>query len=108
MALPLILAGPILRRVDPTLAAVWVALSSAAEVRLKVWEGQFTARKADEPATAGSPFVQSDSTPTVRLGEGLHLTCVTAKIPPESGKSFRPDTTYCYNLEIKVGSPSTR
>ena len=69
-----------------------------------MWEGQFTPREAAEPATAGSPFVQSDPTLTVRLGAGLHLTCVTARIPPESGKSFRPDTTYCYNLEIMVGS----
>jgi hypothetical protein len=103
MTLPLILAGPILRRVDPTLAAVWVALSSEAQVRLKVWEGQLTARDAADPAPGGkAPFVQSEATPTLRLGASLHLICLTARIPPESGKTFRPDTTYCYDLTITI------
>ena len=105
MALPLMLAGPILRRVDPTLVAVWVALSSDAKVTLKVWEGQLTARQAKDTA---SPFAASIAEQTWRLGEKLHLGLVTARLPPESGKSFRPDTTYCYDVEIKVGDAPTQ
>jgi len=40
MNLPLLLAGPILRRVEPTLVSVWVALRDPCDVRLKVWEGR--------------------------------------------------------------------
>ena len=100
MELPLLLAGPILRRVDPTLAAVWLALSKEATVTLRVWEGQLTSRAAGETA---APFVESDPELTWRLGEELHLILISARIPPQAGKSFRPDTTYCYDLSIKVG-----
>jgi len=40
MSLPLLLAGPILRRVEPTLVSVWVALRDPCNVLLKVWEGR--------------------------------------------------------------------
>ena len=39
MTLPLVLAGPILRRVEPTQASVWIALSKSARIGLQVWEG---------------------------------------------------------------------
>ena len=99
MELPLLLAGPILRRVDPTLVAVWVALSEPATVTLKIWEGQLTSRDAGE---AGQPFATSIGEQTWRLGEELHLTTISARIPPEAGKSFQADTTYCYDLSIEV------
>ena len=99
MELPLLLAGPILRRVDPTLAAVWLALSKQATVTLRVWEGQLTSRAAGETA---APFVQSNAELTWRLGEELHLVVVSARIPPQAGKSFQADTTYCYDLSIEV------
>ena len=56
MELPLLLAGPILRRVDPTNCAVWLALSKPATVTLKVWEGQLTSRDAGETS---QPFAES-------------------------------------------------
>ena len=36
---PLILAGPIVRRVEPRLACVWVALRAPCTVRLDIWDG---------------------------------------------------------------------
>jgi hypothetical protein len=44
----LILAGPILRRVEPNLVAVWVALSLACTVRLPLWENQIEASDAED------------------------------------------------------------
>jgi len=38
--IPLLLAGPILRRVEPTVVSVWLALSKPATVRLILWEGR--------------------------------------------------------------------
>jgi hypothetical protein len=46
VALPLILSGPILRRVEPSLVAVQVALSEACTVRLSLWENQIKASDA--------------------------------------------------------------
>lgn len=37
--LPLLLAGPIVRRVEPGLASVWVAVRSPGSVELRLWEG---------------------------------------------------------------------
>ena len=53
MQLPLLLAGPILRRVDPGLVAVQVALSEPADVELRVWEGR-VAHDTTNPVFASS------------------------------------------------------
>ncbi len=97
MALPLLLAGPILRRVESDLVTVWMALSQEAQVTLSVWEGI---------VSVGAPnaLVSSEPEATWRLGDKLHLALVTARIPEASGKSFRPDTLYSYDLTITVGS----
>ncbi len=39
MPFPVILAGPILRRVEPTLVTVWVALRESATLEIKLWNG---------------------------------------------------------------------
>jgi hypothetical protein len=97
MALPLLLAGPILRRVDPTLACVWLALRDRCDVRMKVWEGMA------EAGTQSPPFGQSEPTPTLRVGKQLHLVVVAVEFPAASGKSFLPDNLYSYDLEISDG-----
>ncbi|HEX3249217.1 MAG TPA: hypothetical protein VHS05_07300 [Pyrinomonadaceae bacterium] len=65
--LPLILAGPMVRRVEPTSVSVWLALREARNVRLHVFDpaGDF----------------ESDPTPTVAIGEFLHMVVVTARPP---------------------------
>ena len=96
MALPLLLAGPILRRVDPNLVSVWLALSEPAKVSLVVYEGVATAANA-------TPFVTSAPEDTWRLGDKLHLALVSARIPETAGKSLQPDTLYSYDLSIIAG-----
>ena len=63
MALPLLLCGPILRRVEPTLASVWVALREPATVALRLWEGRVA-------AGAGNMLLSSEpaGTRTLRVG----------------------------------------
>ena len=98
MDLPLLLAGPILRRVEPTLVSVWVALSRFATVRLLVWEGRAA-------ATQGNPMVSSPgigATP-VRVGAELYIAQVTLRIPPESVQSFQADRLYSYDVEFDLG-----
>jgi hypothetical protein len=100
MSLPLLLAGPILRRVEPTLVSVWVALRDECNVRLKVWEGR---AESGRP----TPLAQSPDTPTLRAGAQLHLAEVTVKLPATAGTSFQADSLYSYDLEIRDGSSST-
>src|SRR5437868_9900998 len=94
MNLPLLLAGPILRRVEPTLVSVWVALRDPCDVQLKVWEGR---AEGERP----TPLAQSPVTPTLRLGAQLNLVEVTIQLPATAGVSFQADSLYSYDLEIK-------
>ncbi|MEY2891528.1 MAG: hypothetical protein RJA98_1436, partial [Pseudomonadota bacterium] len=92
--LPLLLAGPILRRVEPGLVTVWVALSRAASVGLTLWEGR---------VKAGAPSPHARSSPdaaTLRVGAHLHITTVTLSIAPTSAKRLRPGQLYAYDITI--------
>ncbi|MCA8880537.1 MAG: hypothetical protein KDA73_11400 [Rhodobacteraceae bacterium] len=93
MAIPLVLAGPILRRVEPALLSVWIALREAASLELLVWEGRASSGRSD-------PLLASAATGTLRLGAGLHLAEVTIQIPATAGKLLQPDTLYSYDLKI--------
>ncbi len=100
MSLPLLLAGPILRRVEPTLMSVWVALRDPCRVRLKVWEGR---AESGRP----TPLAQSPVTHTLRLGARLNLVEVTVQLPATAGVSFQADSLYSYDLEITDDASGT-
>src|SRR6266536_157062 len=100
MSLPLLLAGPILRRVEPTLMSVWVALRDPCRVRLKVWEGR---AESGRP----TPLAQSPVTHTLRLGVRLNLVEVTVQLPATAGVSFQADSLYSYDLEITDDASGT-
>jgi hypothetical protein len=95
MELPLMLAGPILRRVEPTLVSVWVALSEPATIRITLWEGRVTAGSAN-------PLIASDppGTRTLRVGAKLHLAVATVKIPPTSPRLLQPERIYSYDVAV--------
>jgi hypothetical protein len=109
MPLPLLLAGPILRRVDPGLVAVQVVLSQQADVRLTVWEGRVAHDTTNPPfASSGDPPDLSEPAPrpgkaTVRVGEHLHLGLMSARLPPASGRVFQADRLYSYDVAITIG-----
>lgn len=92
MALPLLLAGPIVRRVEPRLVAVWVAASQPRSVKLDIWQGMVSAGTAEPPlATA--------SRETLRIGAALHVAVVTARIE-EPLAPLSPGTRYAYNVTL--------
>lgn len=99
MQLPLLLAGPMLRRVEPTLASVWLALSEAATVSVTLWEGRVT-------AGSGNPWFTSapTGTRTRRVGAKLHLVVATVKIPKTSPRVLLPGKIYSYDCEIVTAS----
>ena len=74
MQLPLLLAGPILRRVETTLVSVFVALSESADVRITLWDGRVT-------AGSGNPWFSSApaGATTVRVGAKLHVVVATSR-----------------------------
>ena len=106
MELPLILAGPILRRVDPGLVAVWMAFSEPAALELRVWEGRVdydttnpVFASSDDPPDPSAPPPRPGAE-AIRMGEHLYLGMVTARLPPASGKVFQSDLLYSYDVVI--------
>jgi hypothetical protein len=93
MALPLIVAGPIVRRVEPKLATVWVALSVAGTVTLDIYQGRTTA------SNTGAPDFTSGPVPTKPFGANLHAEAIT--VTPD-GAGFNPNTTYAYDLRFDL------
>ena len=100
MGLPLVVAGPVLRRVEPNLVTVWMALSRPADVHLFVYLGL---RQADD---GSGDDVTSGLVPTIPIGKNLHVATVTARTgldpgdPVDPSKILAPDTTYSYNIII--------
>ncbi len=87
--LPLILAGPILRRTEPDAVTVWVALKKPCQVGLGVYATHAGNKIIAHPILEGSR-------PTVGLGKYLHVVAVTAK--PVSRHQLEPGKIYAYSL----------
>ncbi|MEM1338412.1 MAG: hypothetical protein AAGF96_11700 [Bacteroidota bacterium] len=104
-SLPLILAGPILRRVEPHSVSIWIALSKSSTIGMHLTPGI-----VDTGAGSG-PFDNSGATHTAtaatkRIGQHLHLALVTLTIP-EAQVALTPQTLYSYNL-IFIGDGPTK
>ncbi len=81
MTLPLVLVGPIVRRVDSRVASVFIALREPASVELRIWEGVQVAR-AGQPGVvrSGASPVAAGTARARRLGERLHVTVAVAEL----------------------------
>src|SRR5262245_48940398 len=82
-SLPKVLAGPMVRRVEPESVSVWIALREPRNIRLVV----------DDPNGAWS----SPLTSTWDIGEFLHLAVVTARAP----QPMADGAVLHYNLEFE-------
>jgi hypothetical protein len=90
--LPLILAGPILRRTESRAVTVWLALKAPRQVELKVYS---TERGTGE--IVDRPLLQGASS-TVQLGKYLHVVAVTAT--PIDSNILTSGQIYAYNIEF--------
>lgn len=70
--LPLILAGPILRRTETNQVTVWVALKKASEVTLRVYATQEGLGKRQQR------MILEGTRQTVAVGQSLHIVAVSA------------------------------
>ncbi len=86
--LPLILAGPMLRRAEPRAATVWLALKEPRRVTLHIYARD-----------AGGDLVQQleGTRHTVRLGDHLHIVAVTARAA-SGGEQLAWGGFYYYDL----------
>ncbi|MEO0769267.1 MAG: PhoD-like phosphatase [Cyanobacteria bacterium J06649_4] len=95
--LPLILAGPMLRRTSACEVTVWLALKQACQVELSILETSNQGKQLGQCCFKGMRE-------TVALGQALHVVAVTARASTESlpthTTSLLPDRLYAYDLHI--------
>ncbi|MFJ8437638.1 alkaline phosphatase D family protein [Kitasatospora griseola] len=94
-ALPLVLAGPVLRRCAGDGVFVWLALQHSARVTAQIWEA--TPGRID----AGKPFLGVGQAHTLALGRRLHLVLVPIE-PAGSAGAFPAGRLLEYDLVIEV------
>lgn len=85
-----LLAGPIVRRVEPRLASVWVATDVACKVELHIWSDIQTVSAPSTAQYHASAF-------TIPAGDALHIGLVVADLS-DAPQPLIPERNYSYNL----------
>ncbi|MDR8391882.1 alkaline phosphatase D family protein [Aliifodinibius sp. S!AR15-10] len=109
MALPNIIAGPILRRVEKDQISVWIACTREFTLTLKIYEGDNIELNTESggfpsPGTGVVELITSSAqAPTVQFGKNLWIGVVRAEmqVPFQTGK------IYSYNVRFESKSPPT-
>jgi hypothetical protein len=91
--LPLLLAGPVLRRTEPDAVTVWMALKRPCNVMLQVL-------KTRAQGTLIDSCVLQGQRETAELGAHLHVVAVTAR--SLDGKILESDRLYAYDLQFAI------
>lgn len=89
---PLLICGPILRRVTETSVAVFVATSAACEVKIRVTQ-----------ADNFKPVGTSQSQKTRQLGGRLHIAVCQLRV--SGADVLQPGIVYQYDVQMTPGSP---
>ncbi|MEM8808334.1 MAG: PhoD-like phosphatase [Cyanobacteria bacterium P01_G01_bin.38] len=97
--LPLILAGPVLRRTEPSAVTVWLALKHPCRVRLQILKTQQNGQQIAECVLQG----QAETT---ALGQHLHVVAVTAR--SVDGEALTCNLIYAYDLQFKASQASSQ
>lgn len=104
--LPLLLAGPILRRVEPDLVSVWIATSRACNVSLLLFDGGDINGSVDEHEDLRAKWV-SVPQPTLQVGANLHVLTVVLDVRVPGGNTARSasatldaNATFSYDLRV--------
>lgn len=97
--LPLILAGPMVRRVDARTCSVFVALSSAATVELRVWRGiQFSSGAGT--VVSGQGPLRTATQATRRFGQNLHAAAVAIDFDADPPVGLDAGTYHSYDIVV--------
>ena len=101
---PLMLAGPVLRKVTAAAVNVWVATCQPCTVTLNVYSGQAAANLQSTQTVANVPgtVIGTGSRHTVPVGAQLHIAVVTA-----DNVGAPPDTLCSYDVMLDVDAGSS-
>jgi len=98
--LPTVLAGPIVRRVEPRLASFWIALRDPADaVTATIWRDIQVAGATAGTVASNDAKVASATVKTRRFGKQLHIALITVKIPSPA-PPLAPGTIYAYDIQV--------
>lgn len=102
---PLILAGPMLRRVTSQAVAVFLALKEPRWVQLKLYDSPetFSDGTFEDNPIAGIPYPLH---PTLPLGRHLHVVVATVNLPAASA-GLQPGRIYGYNTFLHTTAVDT-
>ena len=96
--IPLILCGPMLRRVDAQIVSVWVALKEPRRLKLNLYLG-YANSNLDKQPDFSSGFIE-----TLPIGENLHI--AIAYVPTKG--LLRNGGIYSYDLHFYTPATETR
>ena len=88
--LPLILAGPILRRTESDRVTVWLALKESRLLELEIYDTQ------EGKGAVLDKILLKGRSKTIALGQNLHIVAITAR--PITQEKLEPDRVYAYNI----------
>src|SRR5688572_571432 len=103
--LPLLLAGPVLRRVESDLVCVWIATSQPCNAALLLFDGGDVAASETPLGDIRAEWVSTPQ-PTLQVGPHLHVLVVTLDLRTPGGNASRsngpllPNSTYSYDLNL--------
>ncbi|BAZ52407.1 hypothetical protein NIES4103_50680 [Nostoc sp. NIES-4103] len=97
--MPLILAGPILKHIEPESVTVWVALKLPCQVELKVYD------TTNNGTVIGNSLLEGKRS-TVALGKSLHVVAVTARFTQR--ECLSSDRIYAYDLQFTHQASQTQ
>ncbi|WP_367140981.1 MULTISPECIES: hypothetical protein [Streptomyces] len=97
-SLPLVLAGPVLRRVDARHVCVWIALSQPGDVTVTVFRGREASTGA---GTSAGTTVGTQQRRTRKCGANLHVAVVDVEVV-----GLPPLTRHCYDVVVSAGGPA--
>jgi len=98
--LPIILAGPILRRVEPRLLSIWMAFSEPQTVELNLWSEVIKTQKTSTLYVPEIPPDYTSSVSTVRIGTHLYISLILLEIEAPL-LPLVPNQIYSYNIRFK-------
>ena len=113
--LRLLLAGPILRRVESDLVSVWIATSRACNVSLLLFDGGDVVASRNDNDDLRAKWVSAPQ-PTLQVGANLHVLTVVLDLRTPGGNAVRAngstlaaDRTFSYDVQlIERANPAER
>ncbi len=102
--LPLVLAGPIVRRVTARFVSVWVALTESSDVTLSIWNRIIAGGTSAGVLVPPEAPLHTATRHTIRVGAKLHIAVVTIDLPGAPAAPLFPGTLYSYNVSFTGAS----